>query len=158
MEVIKYNYEPELKNEFIELNKAWIIRDYVLEDEDIKVFNTIDEKVKNGSIIYFVKNENIIVSTLMLEKLSNTKYELIKFATKEGYYNLGAGSFLLDYVIKDIANCAKEIVIATNKKCIAAIHLYEKYGFKKTNLLQYGFSSNRVDICYKLELGGIYDK
>lgn len=152
MKIIKYNYETNLKKAFIDMNEAWIIRDYVLEDEDRRVLSSIDDEVKNGSIIYFVIYNNIPISTLMLINLGNNNYELVKFATKDGYYNLGAGNLLMKHVINEAKTFAKKIIIATNKKCLSAIHLYEKYGFKKMdNIKSFGFSSSRVDICYEIE-------
>ena len=152
MKIIKYNYEKELKEAFIEMNKAWIIRDYVLEEEDKRVLSSIDEEIKRGSIIYFVIYDNIPISTLMLINLGCNNYELAKFATRDGYYNLGAGNLLMKHVLQEAKYIAKKI-IATNKKCLSAIHLYEKYGFKEMNITNtYGFSSSRVDICYELNL------
>ena len=39
MEIIKYNYEKNLKDAFIEMNKSWIERLFKIEDEDIRVFS-----------------------------------------------------------------------------------------------------------------------
>ena len=39
MNVIKYNYEPYLKEAFIEMNEYWIKKDYVLEDEDRRAYS-----------------------------------------------------------------------------------------------------------------------
>lgn len=151
MEIIKYNYEKYLKDAFIEMNKAWIIKDFKLEDEDMRVLSSVDTLVKNGASIYFTLLDGIPVSTVMLINLGAGEYELAKFATKEGYFNLGAGKFLLEYVLNEARNFSKRIIIATNKRCKAAIHLYEKYGFKEINdLISFGFSSDRVDICYEL--------
>lgn len=153
MNVIKYNFEPNLKKSFIEMNEYWIKKDYVLEDEDRRVLSSIDDSVKNGAIIYFVMYNNIPISTLCLTPLGNSVYELVKFATREGYYNLGAGKMLLEYVINDIRTIARKIIIATNKKCYSAIHLYKKFGFVEFNSNNtFGFSSNRVDICFELVL------
>lgn len=153
MNVIKYNYEPFLKKEFIDMNVSWINRDYILEDEDIRILNEIDLEVQKGAIIYFAIENDIPISTLMLTPIGNDVYELVKFATKEGYENKGAGSMLLDYALKEANSFAKEIVIATNKKCLSAIHLYKKYGFLEYDAKStFGFSSSRVDICFKLIL------
>lgn len=157
MNVIKYNYEPYLKEAFIEMNEYWIKKDYVLEEEDKRVLSTIDDSVRNGAIIYFAIHDNIPISTLCLTPLGNDTYELVKFATKEGYYNLGAGRLVLEYALNDAKKFAKRIIIATNKKCLSAIHLYEKFGFKEFNSNNtYGFSSDRVDICFELNLGRWY--
>lgn len=153
MNVIKYNYEPFLKQEFIDMNVSWIKRDYVLEDEDIRILNEIDSEVQKGAIIYFAIENNIPISTLMLTPLGNDIYELVKFATKHGYENKGAGSKVFEYALKEAKNFANEIIIATNKKCLSAIHLYKKYGFLEYDAKStFGFSSSRVDICFKLIL------
>lgn len=151
MNVIKYNYEKNLKEAFIEMNEYWIKKDFYLEDEDRKVLSTIDDSVRNGAIIYFVIYNDIPISTLCLMPLKDKTFELVKFATKEGYYNLGAGKTLLEYALNDAKKFAKRIIIATNKKCLSAIHLYEKFGFREfVSNNTYGFSSNRVDICYEI--------
>lgn len=153
MEVVKYNFEPNLKQAFIDMNVAWIKKDYILEKEDIKVLNEIDDDVRRGAIIYFTISCNEPIATLCLTPIGNKTYELIKFASKEGKMNMGAGNMVLKYALDDAKKFADKIIIATNKKCIAAIHLYEKYGFKVYEAKStFGFSSSRVDICYKLDL------
>lgn len=156
MEIITYNFEESLKEAFIEMNKAWIIRDYILEEEDIRVLSNIDNAIRNGSKIYFALYKGIPISTLMLINLGNNIYELAKYATKEGYENLGAGSSVLKYALNDAKEFANKIIIATNKKCLSAIHLYKKYGFVELKQIKsFGFSSSRVDICFELDLQGL---
>ncbi len=153
MEIKVYNFEPELKNAFIEMNEFWIKRDYVLEEEDKRILSEIDNEVKKGAKIYFAIYNNIPISTLCLTKIKDGEYELIKFATRDGYYNIGAGRKVLEYALNDAKTFAKKIIIATNKKCSSAIHLYEEYGFKEFDSDKtYGFSTDRVDICFYLNL------
>ena len=135
------------------MNKAWIIKDFKLEEEDERVLSSVDYLVKNGAIIYFTIYNGIPISTLMLIKLNDQEYELAKFATKEGYENLGGGKLVLEYALNEAKKFSKRIIIATNKRCKPAIHLYEKYGFKEIkDIISFGFSSDRVDICYELIL------
>lgn len=149
MEIIKYNYGKELKEEFILMNKTWINKLFKIEDEDIKVFSSIDEDIKKGANIYFAKDNGIILSCIMTTPINDDVCEIVKFAAKEGYQNKGAGSFVFSFALEEIKKKYKRIIIATNTKCYEAIHLYKKFGFKefKTNN-NYGF--NRVDICFEL--------
>lgn len=153
MKVIKYNFEPNLKKAFIDMNVSWIKKDYVLEAEDIRVLNEIDEDVKKGAIIYFTIEDEKPIATLCLTPLEDDTYELIKFAAEDTSKNKGAGGLVLKYALEDAKNFAKRIIIATNKKCVEAIHLYKKYGFVEyASNTTYGFSKSRVDVCYELIL------
>ena len=149
MEVIKYNYETYLKEAFIEMNKSWIERLFKIEDEDIRVFSKIDDYIKAGGNIYFTIKDDFPIACIMVLPIEEDTCEIVKFAVRDGYSNMGAGSLCLKYSIEEIKKKYKRTIIATNTKCVEAIHLYEKYGFKeyKTNN-NYGF--DRVDICYEL--------
>lgn len=51
MEII--NYDPKYKQNFIELNKAWIINNFgFLEKEDIKAFQEIENEIAKGAMIF----------------------------------------------------------------------------------------------------------
>lgn len=149
MEVIKYNYEKYLKEAFIEMNKSWIERLFKIEDEDIRVFSKIDDYVNDGGNIYFTVDDNIPIACIMVLPIFSDTCEIVKFAVRDGYANKGAGSLCLGYAIEEIKKKYKRTIIATNTKCVEAIHLYEKYGFKEYQTDNtYGF--DRVDICYEL--------
>ena len=149
MEIIKYNYEPYLKEEFILMNKSWINRLFKIEEEDLRVFSNIDNDIKNGANIYFVLDDNIILSCIMVTPLKDNTAEIVKFAVKDGYKNKGYGRIVLEYALNEARKKYKRIIIATNTKCYEAIHLYKKYGFKELETNNnYGF--NRVDICFEL--------
>ena len=53
------------------------------------------------------------ISTLCLMPLKDKTFELVKFATKEGYYNLGAGKTLHEYALNDAKKFAKRITSPT---------------------------------------------
>ena len=150
MKVVKYNFEKNLHDAFIEMNLKWIREMFKVEYEDEKVLTNIDDSVKNGTRLYFtLSDNNEPISCLMLAKIDDDTYELCKFASKQK----GAGNLCIKYALDDAKSFCKRIFIATNTRCEAAIHLYEKYGFKvfKANDT-YGFSSDRVNICYEKKL------
>lgn len=67
----------------------------------------------------------------MLAKVDNDTYELCKFASTSK--EKGAGILCLSFALDDALKFAKRIFIATNTKCEAAMHLYQKYGFTIIN-------------------------
>lgn len=149
MKVVRYNFESNLHDAFIQMNLKWINEMFKVEQEDERVLTSIDDGVRNGNIIYFsLSDDNEPLSCLMLVKIDNDNYELCKFASN--FKQKGSGNLLINYVLEDAKGFCKRIFIATNTKCIAAIHLYEKYGFTVYNSKNtYGFSSDRVNICYE---------
>lgn len=64
----------------------------------------------------------------MLCIIDDENYELCKYASigevKE------TGNLVLENALNDAKGFAKRIFIATNTKCKATVHLYEKFGFK----------------------------
>lgn len=51
MKVVPYN--SKYKQDFIELNKAWISAMFVIEDEDLRELSNIEPYIKNGGQIFF---------------------------------------------------------------------------------------------------------
>ena len=65
---------------------------------------------------------------------------------------LGAGAFLLEAVIARAAALgAAPLYLLTNKKCAAAIHLYEKLGFAHDAqiMAEYGGRYERCDVAMR---------
>lgn len=149
MKVVKYNFEKNLRDAFIQMNLKWINEMFKVEEEDKRVLASIDDSVNNGTRLYFTLSDcGEPLSCLMLAKVDDDTYELCKFASTSK--EKGAGNLCLSFALDDAKKFAKRIFIATNTKCEAAIHLYEKYGFTVFNSKNtYGFSSNRVNVCYE---------
>lgn len=150
MKIVPYN--PKYKAEFIALNKKWIEEMFVLEAEDIKVLNNIETYIEQGGEIFFAIDEKTedVMSCCMIQPLPNGEWEIAKFATNDKYKGFGAGSMVLGACI----NYAKEkriekVVVVTNTKCQAAIHLYKKYGFKEVPVDKEKFPFDRGN--YALE-------
>jgi ribosomal protein S18 acetylase RimI-like enzyme len=65
---------------------------------------------------------------------------------------LQAGSFLLKAVIEKAKNIGvKKLYLLTNKICAAAIHLYEKHGFRHDPeiMREYGNEYARADVAMR---------
>ena len=126
-------YNKKYKKDFIELNTKWISELFEIENEDIKSFNLIDTKIKNGANIYFNIEDGIVIACAMIEPFNEDGvWEISKVAA----LNLGTKKGASYPLIEACINYAKEkggkrIDIITNSKCGAAIHVYKKFGFKE---------------------------
>ena len=126
-------FQSENAHFFKSINSEWITEMFALEAKDEKVLNHPEELIiKSGGVILFVADSvKGIVGTVALLKTGADQYELTKMGVSRNARGLNAGSFLLKAIIqkaKDIG--ANYLYLLTNSKCEAAIHLYEKNGFK----------------------------
>lgn len=126
-------YDKKYKEDFIRLNSNWIEKLFEIEQIDIDSFNAIDDKIKNGANIFFNIEDDVVIACAMIEPfIGNDIWEISKVAA----INLGSKRHASYPLIEKCISYAKEhgakeIKIITNSKCEAAIHVYEKFGFKK---------------------------
>lgn len=147
-------YDKKYKNDFIELNKKWISEMFVLEEQDIKVLNNIEQTIERGGQIFFaVDDDGKVMACCMIAPLPNGEWEIEKFCARGLYTGTGAGSACL----KACLDYAKEknvekIVIVSNTKCATAIRLYRKNGFVEVPVDKEKFPFDRANIAFELEL------
>lgn len=147
-------YDKKYKNDFIEMNKLWILEMFVLEDEDLRVLNNVDQLVEQGAEIFFaVDDDDIPLACCMIEPLQNGEWEIAKFCARGMYTGTGAGSACL----KACIDFAKEkgiekLVIVSNRKCEKAVRLYRKFGFKEVPVDKEKFPFERADIAFEMIL------
>ncbi len=147
-------YDKKYKKDFIEMNLAWINEMFKVEENDIKTLNSIEEQIKNGSEILFALDDSLnAVSTMLITKKSESLYEIEKFATSKKYRSNGAGGMILDYALAYVRNAGgKRIILVTNTKCEAAMHLYLKKGFYEIPVDKKIFPYERGNIAFEIEL------
>lgn len=147
MKIIEY--KKKFKQDFIELNKAWIIDNFkFLEKEDIHTFNKIDDNIASGAMIYFAVKDNIVLATCMALPMENNTWEICKLAANKNYKHKGAGSAVFEATMKyAVKNGAKRLFLISNSKLKPALHIYEKYGFKEIKLDNYEYL--RGDIAFE---------
>lgn len=149
MKIVPYNVK--YKNEFIEMNKAWISEMFVLEKEDINEMEKIDPFIEKGGQIFFAIDDNEqIIACCMIAPREDGDWEIMKFAAKGMYTGTGAGSACLSACIE----YAKEkhipkVIIVSNRKCTHAIHLYRKFGFQEIEVDKNKFPFARADIAFE---------
>ncbi|MEP7264310.1 MAG: GNAT family N-acetyltransferase [Bacteroidota bacterium] len=148
-------FSEELADDFRELNLAWIRKYFKVEEEDSRMLNYPAELIINkGGFIVFAVDEKVIVGTCALIKVDDNCFELAKMATREDYQGRGIGYSMGLALLKIAADAgAEKVMLDTNSSLKAALHLYEKLGFKyipvaKEQQMRY----ERVDVMMEIIL------
>jgi N-acetylglutamate synthase-like GNAT family acetyltransferase len=126
-------FDDALAVHFHDINAQWIEAMFHLEDTDRQVLENPRARIIDaGGDILFVEAQGLgIVGTCALQKTGPTSYELTKMGVRESARGRKAGEFLLAAVIdRAMALGADPLYLLTNTRCAAAIHLYEKHGFR----------------------------
>lgn len=145
------SYEPKYKNEFAEMNKAWISEMFEIEQEDLRELENIEPYIEKGGQIFFALDDNEnVMSCCMIAPREDGDWEIMKFASKKEYKGSGAGSACLKACI-DYAKAKKidKVIIVSNRKCVQAVHLYRKFGFKEIPADKDRFPFDRADIAFE---------
>ncbi|MBV7257076.1 bifunctional helix-turn-helix transcriptional regulator/GNAT family N-acetyltransferase [Pacificimonas sp. WHA3] len=136
---------------FREINAEWIRDMYSLEQPDQDVLDDPDGKIIDpGGDILFAEAEGLgIIGTCALRKTGEDQYELTKMGVLQKARGRKAGEFLLKAAIERARDMgAQRLYLLTNKKSAAAIHLYEKFGFRHdTEIMEeFGKTYQRCDV------------
>ncbi len=126
-------YRDDLAPLFHDINAEWIETMFEMEDVDRHVLqNPRETIIDGGGDILFVEAEGKgIVGAGALRWSEPGQLELTKMGVKPDLRGLKAGEFLLEALIARAAEMKPErLFLLTNKRCEAAIHLYEKCGFE----------------------------
>jgi DNA-binding MarR family transcriptional regulator/GNAT superfamily N-acetyltransferase len=151
-------YSDDLAGHFHDINAEWIDAMFRLEPIDREVLENPRAKIVDaGGVILFVEAKGLgIVGTCALLKTGPSSYELTKMGVRESARGLKAGEFLLAATIERAKLLgADPLYLLTNAKCAAAIHLYEKLGFRHDAeiMATYGALYARCDVAMRFVAG-----
>lgn len=152
MRIVPYN--PQYKNDFIEMNKAWISEMFAMEPEDERELGNIEPCIEKGGQIFFALDEDEkVMACCMIAPREDGDWEIMKFAARGMYTGTGAGSACL----KACIDYAKElrlpkIIIVSNRMCTHAVHLYRKFGFEEIPVDKKRFPFERANIAFEMML------
>ncbi len=147
-------YDVRFKQDFIDMNLAWISEMFEVEPEDIRDFESVDNRIDAGAQIFFaLDDDDTVMSCCMIAPLMGGEWEIMKFATKPEYAGRGIGRAVLSSCI-DYARSvgAESIIIVSNTICVQAIHLYRDMGFTEISVDPERFPFNRLNIALELVL------
>jgi GNAT superfamily N-acetyltransferase len=149
-----HEFSDELAVHFRDINAEWIQAMFQLEPTDRDVLEHPRARIVDaGGDILFVEAEGLgIVGACALQKTGPTAFELTKMGVLESARGLKAGEFLLTAIIERARRLgADPLYLLTNAKCAAAIHLYEKLGFRHDAqiMARYGARYARCDVAMR---------
>jgi DNA-binding MarR family transcriptional regulator/GNAT superfamily N-acetyltransferase len=149
--LIIHEFTDALAPQFYAINAEWITSMFALEQTDIDVLeNPRARIIEPGGAILFIEAPGLgIVGTCALQQSSPGKFELTKMGVTAAARGLKAGEALLAAMIERAKVMgAQQLYLLTNHKCEAAIHLYEKAGFRHDAgiMAQYGARYARCDV------------
>lgn len=147
-------FDDSLAGAFHDINAAWIEAMFTLERPDREVLeNPRTAVIEPGGAILFVEAAGLgVVGTCALRKTGPDAFELTKMGVSESARGLKAGEFLLRAVIERAAAMgAHTLYLLTNRKCAAAVHLYEKLGFTHDAAImaEYGSRYQRCNVAMR---------
>lgn len=144
MEII--SYQKKYKQDFISLNTAWVEKYFVMEQEDREILENVDDLLNQGAMIFFAVENDTVLATCMALPTGDDVWEICKLAANEKYQGSGAGSAVfkacMDYAAE---NGAKKLTLISNHILKPALHIYEKFGFKRVELTR-GSEYERADV------------
>lgn len=127
---------------------------FEIEPEDLRELENIEKSIKKGGNIFFALDDNEkVLACCMIAPRDDGDWEIMKFAARGMYTGTGAGSACLQACIDYAKELnLKRIIIVSNRKCVQAIHLYEKFGFVKMPVDKEKFPFERADIAFEMFL------
>lgn len=138
-------YQEKYKKDFIRLNTAWVEKYFIMEQADREILENVDELLNSGAMIYFAVEDERVLATCMAVPNDNNVWEICKLAADERYEGNGAGSAVfkacMDYAIN---HGAEKLTLISNHILKPALHIYEKFGFKRVQLQRAEY--NRADV------------
>jgi N-acetylglutamate synthase-like GNAT family acetyltransferase len=101
-----------------------------------------------------------VVGTCALRKTGARQYELTKMGVLESARGRKAGEFLLKAIIARAERLgAERLYLLSNRKSAAAVHLYEKLGFRHDEgiMREFGARYERCNVAMLYQPGGRRD-
>ncbi len=147
-------WSPERARDFHDINAAWIQEMFELEAHDREVLEDPQTHIldRGGEILFVSHAELGVIGACALMPTEDGAVELTKMGVVAAQRGLKAGEFLLRAVIaRAVERGCSPLFLLTNRKCEAAIHLYEKLGFAHDAelLARYGAMYARCNVAMR---------
>lgn len=147
-------FAPERARDFHDINVQWIEAMFALEATDREVLeNPQTHILSRGGDILFANVAGLgVVGTCALQKTGVGQFELTKMGVLETARGHKVGEALLEAVLeRALGMNARVLYLLTSKRCEAAIHLYEKLGFRHDPEImeRFGARYERCDVAMR---------
>jgi putative acetyltransferase len=146
------DYEDKYIKDFQRLNLEWLEKFNLTESHDLEILNHPRENViDRGGFLFLLIEDNVIIGTAGIFKISDTEYELIKMSVAPEQRGKKYGDMLLEKCIGKAKEMkASKMILYSNSNLQTAIRLYEKFGFKHVEVIDAPFET--ADIKMELDL------
>lgn len=149
------DFERQYKNYFRKFNHEWLRKYFTVEPEDKKALNDPEGQIiKKGGQVLFARVKGKIVGTVALIRISDRAFELTKLAVTHKAQGQQIGRRLVLAVIERARSLgAKEVILHTHPKLVAACSLYRQMEFRaETAVPMRRAGHQRQSIVMKLNL------
>jgi putative acetyltransferase len=140
-------WRPQLRGDFERLNREWIERYFVVEEEDRKIFEDPGGRiVAPGGEVFFLMDADGVRGTCAVIRHDTETFELAKMAVAAEARGLGYGDRLVEAVVAFARESgARRLMLVSNTRLGPALGLYRKHGFREVPL-DPGNGYSRADI------------
>jgi DNA-binding MarR family transcriptional regulator/ribosomal protein S18 acetylase RimI-like enzyme len=147
-------FSPTRAKDFHDINVQWIEAMFALEATDREVLENPETLIlsKGGDILFASVADLGVVGTCALQKTGVGQFELTKMGVLDSARGHKVGEALLQAVLdRARAMNARVLYLLTSHRCEAAIHLYEKLGFRHDREImeRFGARYERCDVAMR---------
>jgi ribosomal protein S18 acetylase RimI-like enzyme len=147
-------FTPDRARDFHDINVQWIEAMFALESTDREVLENPESRImaQGGDILFARVPGPGIVGTCALQKTGDRQFELTTMGVPEPARGLKVGEALLQAVLDRARELdAQFLYLLTSHRCAAAIHLYEKLGFRHDGdvMERFGARYDRCDVAMR---------
>lgn len=150
MKIDIIEYEDRYHDEFRTLNLEWLDKYNLTEEPDLLVLN--DPRgmiVHKGGYIWLARHEGSIIGSSALIKEHEGVYELAKMSVAAPWRGKGISKLLIEVCLQKARDLqASKVELFSNHQLLAALKLYERYGFRYVEMKDSPFATADV----KMEL------
>lgn len=149
------DFADDLAEPFYRINAEWIEDMFALEENDIQLLSDPRELIiDKGGVVLFAEAADLgVVGTCALMRMKDGWFELTKMGVSQTARGRKVGEFLLAAALSRARamGAADRLYLLTNRKCAAAIHLYEKLGFEHDPeiMAMFGGRYERCDVAMR---------
>lgn len=147
-------FTSDRAKDFHDINVQWIEAMFALEATDRDVLENPEARIiSQGGDILFAEVAGLgVVGTCALQKTGDGQFELTKMGVLESARGHKVGEALLQAVLDRARGLnARVLYLLTSRRCEAAIHLYEKLGFRHDRdiMERFGARYDRCDVAMR---------
>ncbi|MGH9949203.1 MAG: bifunctional helix-turn-helix transcriptional regulator/GNAT family N-acetyltransferase [Pyrinomonadaceae bacterium] len=133
VEVVEF--ADKYTEDFARLNYEWIAKYYTVEEHDNDQLDNPRNIIDRGGQIFFAVVDGEVAGTVAMIRMNYEAFELAKMAVSPEFQGYKIGERLMQACVDLARNEGTPyIVLESNTKQFAAIHLYRKFGFVETPL------------------------